>query len=281
MSDANRAQDAFWNKGPGQRWAEFQPDLDLLHGDVTRLLLEAAAPLAGLRVLDLGCGAGASSLAAAEAAGPDGRVAGCDFSHVLLERAAARAAEAGAATLSFFHADAQEDDLGGPWDLAISRFGLMFFADPVAAFANIRRHLVPGGRLVFAAWAEAADNPWFDLPRRAAAARLGAAAPEPPGAPGPMAFADSARVCGLLGEAGFAAAAAERVPAVMSHPGGVAAVLGILPFIGPVGGRMREAGGSAADLQAILDEVARGFARWDGPGGLRLPAEILLYSARA
>ncbi|WP_172329688.1 class I SAM-dependent methyltransferase [Mangrovicoccus sp. HB161399] len=281
MTHANDAQEAFWNKGPGQRWVEYQPDLDLLHAEVTSLLLTEAQAWPGMKVLDIGCGAGASAFAAAQAVGPEGQVTGADISAVLLDRARQRAAAEGTENVRFVLADAQDADLGGPYDLAISRFGVMFFADPAAAFANIRRHLAPGAHFVFAAWSAPGRNPWFQVPRAAAAARLGAPAPADPDAPGPTAFRDIGRVSGLLAEAGFADPEGHAVEAVLPHPGGIEAVLAMMPYIGPVGSMMREKEGTEEDLDAILGSIAVAFSQWDGPGGLVIPAEVNLFSARA
>ncbi|MBE3639288.1 class I SAM-dependent methyltransferase [Mangrovicoccus algicola] len=279
MSDTDDAQHDFWNKGPGERWAEFQPDLDLMQQGVADRLMALAAPRPGMRVLDIGCGAGATTLAAARAVAPQGQVTGADISEVLLARARDRAAAEGVADAAFLRADAQTAQMGGPFDLALSRFGVMFFADPQAAFANIRRQLARAGRLVFAAWSGSARNPWFHVPRAAAEARLGRGAPGDPEAPGPMALQDPARIAALLSAAGYARPQIRTEEVVLHHPGGLDAVMRTIPFIGPVGGLMREKAGDAADLEAILDSVAITFSQWDRPDGLHLPAEINLVTA--
>ena len=176
--------------------------------------------------------------------------------------------------------DAQTFDFGGEtFDVALSRFGVMFFDDPVAAFANVRAAMAPGGRLVFAAWAEGAANPWFSRPRAVAEERLGKMPAADPDAPGPLAFRDPDRVLPILAGAGFAGAAAEPVDLHLVQPEGWAAVERMLPAIGPVPGIMREKGGSDADLRAILEELRQEWEPCLEPGGLRLPARILIYSA--
>ena len=205
MTEANADQATFWNAQPGQNWVDFQADLDAQLSEVTDRLLAACAARPGERVLDIGCGAGGSTLALAAAVGAVGSVLGLDLSEPLLARAEERRRDLALGNVRFARGDAQDHPFApGGFDLAASRFGVMFFADPVAAFRNIARALRPGGRLVFVAWAGPEHNPWFAIPQRAAVARLGPVAPTPPDAPGPMAFRDAARVTGLLEAAGLA-----------------------------------------------------------------------------
>ena len=279
MTTPNEAQSAFWNGRPGEMWVRFQPDMDLLHANVTRAMLAEADPGPGQHVLDIGCGAGASTLDIAAAVGPSGQVTGCDISGPLLARARDRAAAV--PQVRFRQADAQSDDLGGPFDLAVSRFGAMFFADPVAAFANIARQMRPDARLVLAAWAGAEANPWFSLARAVAEARLGPLPAGDPDAPGPTAFRDPARVIGLLTAAGLRDARVQTLDLTLDHPEGVAAVTRLAPFIGPVAAAFRETEADAAAQAAVLDDLARAFVRHDTAEGLRVPARIHLYAARA
>jgi SAM-dependent methyltransferase len=168
------------------------------------VLLEALALRPGDRVLDIGSGAGAAALRAAEIVGGDGAVIGADISAPLVELAARRARGAGVGNASFQVADMQTVRVnGGPFTVAMSQFGVMFFDEPTVAFANIRAHLVAGGRFGFACWRAAERNPWFF-----ASALAGLVAPPPPPGPGksptgPFALADADRVRDLLEQAGF------------------------------------------------------------------------------
>lgn len=199
---------AYWTDEAGPRWARHRRHHDEVLAPFHGLLLAAAAVREGDYVLDLGCGAGTTTLAAADAAGPTGHVVGVDFSPVLLaeleRRIALRAGSARTAPIDCLLADMQVDPLPGPADVAISRFGVMFFADPPAAWRNIAAATRPGGRLAFVCWQEAERNPWVVVPTLAAHA---VAPPEgpllPPDAPGPFALADADRVKGLLAGAGW------------------------------------------------------------------------------
>lgn len=279
---ANTGQAEFWNSGPGETWVRRQTDLDALHRGVTYLLLATAAPCDGERVLDVGCGAGASTFALAEAIGPAGRVTGLDISAPLLARAEVRREELRLGNVGFTLADAQ-DHLFAPQglDLVASRFGLMFFADPVAAFANLRRGLRPGGRIAFAAWAGPEHNPWFTLPQRIASARLGPGAPSDPDGPGPMAFRDIDRVRAILTVAGFADADGALAQTDLHHPGGVAAVVELASEVGPTARLLRETAAGAADRTAIAESLAAALQPFRSPDGVRIPAGINLFSARA
>lgn len=175
--------------------------LDRLLEPFVPLLLEEAEPLAGRRILDVGCGAGALTLAAAER-GATGL--GVDISGPLIEAARSRAERLGAAGAKFVQADAQTWRFGpGGFDALISRFGVMFFADPETAFRNLRRAVRPGGRLAFLAWRGPAENPFMTAAERGVADLL----PQLPGrvenAPGQFGFADSARVSAILAESGW------------------------------------------------------------------------------
>src|SRR6202042_1616139 len=133
--------------------------------EVTAFLLDAAALQPGEQVLDVGCGGGKTSLAAARGVGPEGAVVGADLSTPLTTLASRRAAEAGVENVTFRVVDMQTDTVpGGPFDVALSQLGVMFFEEPVTAFGNIRSHLKPGGRIVFACWQTMERNPWFFAP---------------------------------------------------------------------------------------------------------------------
>ncbi len=188
-SDANPDQSLYWNEAPGQKWVSYQADLDAMHENVTALLIQACEPGTGESVVDIGCGAGASTFALARSVGPSGRVLGADISLPLVKKAEERRTELGIDNATFEFADAQICSFREhEFDLVASRFGLMFFSNPGSAFTNIRAGLRHGGRITFAAWAGPDRNPWFALPQRIAVDRLGPVAPTPADAPGPTAF---------------------------------------------------------------------------------------------
>ena len=200
----NEAQGQYWNSAAGEKWVGHQAVIDRQLEAVTDLLLQTAAPQAGEAVLDVGCGTGAMLLRLAAAVGERGSLLGCDISSPMLELARQRIAAAGARNVEFVQADAQSHEFAeDAFDLVVSRFGVMFFADPAAAFANLRRPLRPGGRLGFVCWGPLADNPFILLPMQVATRHLGPAEPPPPRAPGPLAFSDPDYVSDILTAAGW------------------------------------------------------------------------------
>jgi ubiquinone/menaquinone biosynthesis C-methylase UbiE len=208
--DGNAAQIAYWNGPGGERWRARQPLQDVLLAPVGQLLMERAAPRAGERVLDIGCGAGATSIALARQVAPNGGVLGVDVSAALLERA--RQLAPPQLPVEFVLADATVYPFEpGRADLLFSRFGVMFFADPARSFTNMRAGLRPGARMVFACWRPPRENPWLMLPLQAAyrhVPRLPEVGPEEPGL---FSFASEQRVRRILEGAGFSAIRLEPV----------------------------------------------------------------------
>jgi ubiquinone/menaquinone biosynthesis C-methylase UbiE len=208
--DANIEQERFWNDEAGPAWVEHQERLDALVGPFGRLSLDAGAPAPGEWVLDAGCGTGATVLELAARTGPSGHVVGVDISEVMLDRARSRVAQAGLSTVELVRADAQVAALPvGVFHLVHSRFGVMFFADPVAAFANLRSALRPDGRLAFVCWQAPGRNPWFSIPLAAVSGILEAPPAPEPGAPSPFALADAELTRAILERAGFSEIAVE------------------------------------------------------------------------
>jgi len=164
--------------------------------------MAAADAKPGERVIDVGCGCGATTIDFAERVVPGGEVLGLDFSEPMLARARERAPKHLPARFAL--ADATVYDLKPEWDLVVSRFGVMFFADPARSFANLRKGLKRGGRLVFVSWREAKHNPWIVVPLREAGKHAPPLPETKPEDPGPFAFANEERVRRILNEAGFA-----------------------------------------------------------------------------
>ncbi len=205
--------EAYWNEQAGPVWVSHQEDLDRLLTPVAERLLAAASPQVGEHVIDVGCGCGATTLRLAERVGAGGSVVGVDLSRPMLARAAERAA--GMSQVALHVSDAATHAFeAGDADLVLSRFGVMFFADPLCAFGNLRRALRSTGRLCFVAWQASEKNAWATTPLRALP-ELAVPDPAPEGAPGPFSLADPARVRTLLDAAGFTQIKLESVEGSM------------------------------------------------------------------
>jgi SAM-dependent methyltransferase len=280
MSDPNSAQADYWSSEPGYKWIAQETFLDAAFAAILGRLLERTGIRAGESLLDIGCGTGASTLAAALKTGPKGHVTGLDIAEQLLDRARRRSDDAGLRNTGFVLADAQTHPfVPKSFDAIISRFGLMFFASPVAALANIATAFKPNGRLVFAAWGPVAGNPWFTIPRDAAIARLGKPAPADPFAPGPLAFQDVDRVTKLMAQAGLrnVRGETEMVPITPLVTAGKAA--GVASMLGPTARIMKEFSGTEADAAAIETAVAEAFAKFETEKSISVPATINFFSA--
>jgi SAM-dependent methyltransferase len=199
----NSQQDRFWNGPAGQLWVTSQEETERHVGPFGDAALQAAAAAPGERAIDVGCGCGTTTLALARSVGATGEVVGVDLSNVMLERARESAAAAKLTNVDFRRLDAQVAPLDRQvFDLVYSRFGVMFFADPTAAFTNLFASLRPSGRLAFVCWQVPNANPWMALPTRAAMQFFGLAPPAHD-APGPFSLADPDRLRRVLTDAGF------------------------------------------------------------------------------
>ncbi len=277
---ANIDQAEYWSSPAGQTWVTHQAQMDTLMSGVLDAALEHAAPAPGEAVLDIGCGTGASTLGLSKRVGSDGRVSALDIADPLLELARKRGADAGLENIQFINGDAQTYAFPERTaDLVFSRFGVMFFADSVAAFANLRRAARKGGRLAMICWQSAPDNPWFMVPMKAAMDRLGKPEPMDPLAPGPMAFKDVDRVTGILSDAGWSKAKGEKITVDLIPPQNVTEAAEMATTIGPATRLIREKDGSEADIAAIRTGVEAALHPYLGDAGLRVPAGLILYTA--
>jgi SAM-dependent methyltransferase len=264
MSEAaNTQQITYWNDAPGKTWADLQDILDVQLEPMGAAVLEALAVRPGERVIDVGCGCGQTTLALADAVGPAGLALGVDISEPMLE--VARKRGEGRPQVRFVNADAQTYafDAGG-FDALHSRFGVMFFDDPTAAFANLRTALKPGGRLAFLCWRTPAENPIMTAPMAAAQKYLPPPEPVAPGTPGPFAFADPERVRAILAGAGFSDIAIR--PQDMPAGGNSAEeTLELSLRVGPLGRMLRE--NPQVDRAAAVADVRAAIAAHARPDG--------------
>ena len=281
MTFANTEAEEFWS-GMAPTWRELEEHLDVVAGPPGRWAMERLALTAGERVLDIGCGTGLTTLALAGQVGAEGRVVGVDIAEGMLDGARKHAADAGVANVEFVHGDAQVHDLGTDvFDAAYSRFGVMFFADPAAAFTNVRRSIRPGGRLSFVCWQSGLQNEWMLLPGAVAMTTLGASPPMPgPEEPGPFAFADPARVRSILGTAGFSSVdVGARNDVVVTEEARIVEVTRTSMRVGMVRELLCEA--DDATVQRVEDAIVAAFrSRLEG-GEVKASRGVNLVSAVA
>jgi SAM-dependent methyltransferase len=281
-SGANAEQIRYWNETAGPKWVTFQRLLDDQLEPFGRHVMERAAIATGERVIDVGCGCGATTMALARRVGPTGLALGIDISTAMLERARESAREAGLTQARFENADAQTHTFTpGGFDLIYSRFGVMFFADPPAAFANLRSGLPAGGRLAFVCWQALWENPWIFEPLKAAAQHITLPAPPAPDAPGPFAFADPGRVRSILATAGFVDVGIEELRGTLTL-GGTAgideAVHLLLEGVGPTSAALREA--DPAVRPKVFAAVRDAIASFATPEGVRMGSAAWIVTAR-
>ena len=203
---ANEAQIESWDGPGGESWVAKADHYDRVNGPFNAHILKAVDPQPGERALDVGCGNGALTLDVAARVAPGGEVVGLDISGPMLSFATKRAVDAGRDNVRFVRGDAQVHDLGdgaAAFDVVVSRFGVMFFDDPTAAFANIARFLKPGARLAFTCWQGMLVNDWMMTPVGALLEHVPIPDLGPPGQPGPFAFAESEKVQTVLSSAGY------------------------------------------------------------------------------
>lgn len=262
---ANADQVAYWNGRAGERWASQQAVQDTIFIPVTELLIEHAKPQPGERVIDVGCGCGDTSIAFGRRVGASGHVLGVDISEQML----ARAREVAPANLpvEFALADATTYPFAaGAADLLVSRFGVMFFAEPARSFANLRKGLRSGGRLTFICWRGPKENPWLMVPLQAVYRHVPRLPPVGPEDPGPFAFASAERVERILREAGFSdiRVAPHDLSLDIAAGGGFESAVETAVIIGPANRALEEAAPEArtAAVDAVRHDL-KPFAKGD------------------
>ncbi len=276
----NSDQIEYWNGETGTKWVDAQERMDPVLAPAGNATMDMVGVARGERVIDLGCGCGGTSLELAERVGLFGSILGVDISTAMLQRAAQRAAERTLGHVMFVNADASsyrfEEDA---FDLAFSRFGVMFFRNPVEAFTNIHKALKSGGRLGFVCWQPMVKNQWVMLPRDIALRHVEASEPPHPHDPGPFAFADPDRVQGILGDAGFADVNVTAHDTTMRNTGTIDEVTHFLTYFGPASRLLAET--DEAVKKKVEGEVREEvIARHDG-AGVSLDAAMWIVIARA
>jgi SAM-dependent methyltransferase len=276
--DRNAEQITYWNGPGGQHWADRQQAQDVVLAPVSEVLIDRAGAGTGERIIDIGCGCGATTFAFADKVGPTGHVLGVDVSAPML--ALAHKLMPARAPVDFALADATVHAFAlASFDMLVSRFGVMFFAEPELSFTNLRKALRPGGRVAFACWRTPRDNPWLMVPLQAAYQHVPKMPPLGPDDPGPFAFADEERVRRVLGTAGFSSIALERHDLVLDIAvgRGIDAAVRAAMEVGPTS---RALEGHPDDTKAVVASSIRAALAPLAQGGkVPLGASIWIITA--
>lgn len=273
-----------WDGPLFERFVRFRHIVTTGLGSHGEAALARFPPPPGASVLDIGCGFGDTTQRLAGLVGPQGAVVGADVAPRFVDLAAREAAEAGVGNVTFRVSDVQTDDLGGPYDMAFSRFGTMFFASPVAALRNVRSALAPGGRLVMVVWRRREDNEWLFRAQRIVEdiVERPEESDEPTCGPGPFSMAGADTVSHQLLLSGFADVELHRCDLPITIGRDIAEAVEFTMALGPAGELLRLAGDRAAHLHgAVRAALAEGFADLAGPDGVRGPASTWIVSAVA
>lgn len=278
MSESNAEQAQYWNQQAGPSWVQGQEQLDAQVRPYGLAAMQALAPQAGEVLLDVGCGCGETSLQLARSVGAEGRVLGIDISAPMLERARQRAR--GRANIDFLLTDAQDHPFEPGFAVgAFSRFGVMFFSDPTAAFANLRLALAPGGRIAFVCWQQREQNDWLTVPLAALEGEIPLPPPPEPGAPGPFSLGAASRLSAALQGAGFVDL---ELNALLRNWGGpLEDSIDFTMQVGPVAAALRAAQVGEAKRARIRERLLRTLSPYcDEAGNLALPSAAWVATAR-
>jgi SAM-dependent methyltransferase len=273
-------QHRFWNELKGGLWVDLQPRIDGMLAPFGDRAMDALRLRPGEKVLEIGCGTGTTTLAIAERVGGAGEILAADISHPMLQKAIARAAAIPEHPITFVEADAQVHGFpAAHFDAVYSRFGVMFFDDPVAAFVNIRSAVKPGGRLAFVCWADRKDNPWVRVPTGAARALLEIPPPPPDDAPGQFSFEKEARVRQILGDSGWSYVALDRFDIDHSIGSDLDDAVAYICQMGPMSEPFAQADDTTKAAAAAA--IRNALEPYAGPGGVRLGFSSWIVTATA
>ncbi|MGB0921334.1 MAG: class I SAM-dependent methyltransferase [Alphaproteobacteria bacterium] len=279
----NEAQKDFWSGGGGKVWVEQQVQLDQMIGPMGDLALAKLPLSGGENVLDIGCGAGTTSLELVARVGASGHVHGADISEPLTAYAKERAAAAGLDNLTFSLTDMQVDQPPhAPFDAVFSRFGVMFFEDAYAGFNNIHAAMKPGAPLAFVCWQAQTENPWTLVAAQAIMPYVELPAPLPPKAPGPFAFQEQAYVADILAQSGFKDVEIEGETRLMTMFDGVPLEEAVARYfnINPTIKALINAA-EGVDEAEIVAAVTEAFKPYHQDGKLQFQGAVWVVTARA
>ncbi len=283
MSSAvNTDMSEFWNGEGGDKWLRFQETIDASLLPFGREVMAAAGILPGERVLDIGCGCADTSFDMARLVGASGRVLGVDISEPILAHARARAMSIAEKNVTFECGDAQLHGFdAAAFDLVFSRFGVMFFDDPRAAFNNLRAALRPGGRAAFICWRPAKDNEWVSKSLEIVSRHVALLDPPGPEDPGPMSFGDPERVTRILTASGFSNIEINSFDTPFTIGRNLDEAVAFLTQMGPASGAIAQSGANDMVKSTIVTDLCEALAPYDIGSGVAMDAATWVVTASA
>lgn len=278
--EVSNEQTRLWNGLAGNAWVDAQAVIDQMYKPIEDMLVDAAAIASPGRLLDVGCGTGGTTVAVARKLGTTSRCVGVDISEPMIAAARLRAEQTGMSSgqARFICGNAESYAFdSGSFDMIVSRFGVMFFDDPVGAFANLRRAAADDAALRLIVWRGPAENPFMTTAERAAAPLLPNIPPRVPDAPGQFGLANDERLAGILKASGWADIALEPVDVACAFP--ESALVPYLTRFGPVGRVFNEA--DERTQAVVIDTVRAAFEPYVHGADVRFTAACWTVSARA
>ena len=270
----------YWNGAGGDKWVRFQETMDVHLLPFRQKAMAAANFSPGEKALDVGCGCGDTSLEIARRVGSDGRVRGVDISEPILAHAKARASSMAAKTVEFTLGDAQSFPLeNAAFDVVFSRFGVMFFDDPTAAFGNLRQALRPDGRMAFICWQPLKDNEWINTPLQVVLNHVPTPSPPEPDAPGPLSFGDPERVKRILADAGFSDVTVTGNYTPFAVGADIEEAVEFLMQMGPASGAITQAEADEATKSRIADDLRKALVPYDTGAGVAMNSASWIVTA--
>lgn len=282
MNDSvNSGMRNFWNDAGGRMWVNFQDIIEASMAPLGQEAMDVLTMVDGERVLDIGCGCGDTTFEIAQLIGPDGHVFGIDISEMIVAAAQKNIETTKQRNVSFECVDAQTYQFEmNAFDVIFSRFGVMFFDDPIAAFENIRKSLVPGGRMAFVCWQPVKAIEWISLPLEIVGNYVTLPEPSPPGTPGGFSFGDANRVNHILSSAGFVDIVVERFDTKINIGVDLDEALNFLKHIGPAGTVLNDPDIDSKTRENFCTDLRQRLEPYQTKQGVALGASTWIVTAR-